>query len=149
MKTAVKTISLIALLAATITLVPGAEVLAQADEVKKGINSVSTGSALSFDSAMEAIVSTLLFIIGAVSVAMIIYGGFRYVTSGGEASAVKSAKDTITYAVIGLIVAVLAYSIASFVIGSLDGSGDNEEDDDTSASVNVEPFDRNQFGPTP
>lgn len=94
-------------------------VLAQAGDVKRGINSVSTGSPLSFDNALEAIVNTLLFIIGAVSVIMIIYGGFRYVTSGGEASAVKSAKDTIMYAAIGLVVALLAWSIANFVIDAL------------------------------
>jgi hypothetical protein cdiviTM7_00647 len=58
----------------------------------------------------------LLFLLGAVCVIMIIVGGFRYVTSNGDQSAVKAAKDTILYAVVGLIVAIAAYAIASFVV---------------------------------
>jgi len=65
------------------------------------------------------IVNTLLFIIGAVAVVMLIYGGFRYVTSGGDSSAVTSAKNTILYAVIGIIVAILAYAVVNFVITSI------------------------------
>lgn len=62
------------------------------------------------------IVNVLLFIIGAVSVIMIIFGGFRYVTSGGDSGGVTSAKNTILYAVVGLVVAVLAYAIVNFVL---------------------------------
>jgi hypothetical protein len=47
---------------------------------------------------------------------MIIFGGIRYVTSTGDASRVKSAKDTVMYSVVGLIVAMLAYTIVNFVI---------------------------------
>jgi multisubunit Na+/H+ antiporter MnhB subunit len=47
---------------------------------------------------------------------MIIIGGIRYTTSNGESSQIKSAKDTIMYAVIGLVVAILAYSIVNFVV---------------------------------
>ena len=67
----------------------------------------------------RTIVNTILFIIGAVSVIMIIFGGFRYVTSGGDSGGVTSAKNTILYAVIGLVVALLAYAIIQFVLGSL------------------------------
>ena len=65
------------------------------------------------------IVNVLLFIIGAVSVIMIIFGGFRYVTSGGDSGGVTSAKNTILYAVVGLIVALLAYAIVNFVLTDL------------------------------
>ena len=61
----------------------------------------------------------LLFIIGALSVIMIIIGGLRYVISGGNSTAVTSAKNTILYAVVGLIVALLAFAIINFVLGSL------------------------------
>lgn len=64
-------------------------------------------------------VNTLLFIIGAVAVIMIIFGGFKYVVSGGDSSAVTSAKNTILYAIIGVIVALLAYAIITFVLDSL------------------------------
>lgn len=68
---------------------------------------------------IATIVSTLLFIIGAIAVIMLIYGGFRYVTSGGDSSAVTSAKNTILYAVIGIVVAVLAWTIVRFVLDEL------------------------------
>jgi drug/metabolite transporter (DMT)-like permease len=62
------------------------------------------------------IVNIALFLIGAISVIMIIYGGIRYTISGGEAKNVTAAKDTIMYAVVGLVVAILAYAIVNFVI---------------------------------
>lgn len=62
------------------------------------------------------IINTMLYVLGILAVIMIIFGGIRYVTSTGDASRVKGAKDTITYAVVGLIVAVLAYAIVNFVI---------------------------------
>lgn len=70
----------------------------------------------------QTVVNTLLFIIGAVSVIMLIFGGFRYVTSGGDSNAVTSAKNTILYAVIGLVVALLAWGVLDFVITSITNS---------------------------
>lgn len=64
---------------------------------------------------ITVIVGDLLFIVGALSVIMIIIGGVRYVVSGGNASAVTAAKNTVMYALIGLVIAVLAYAIVSFV----------------------------------
>jgi glucose uptake protein GlcU len=65
----------------------------------------------------QKIVSTLLFILGILAVIMIIVGGIRYVTSAGDASRVKAAKDTVMYSVVGLVVAILAYAIVTFVVG--------------------------------
>ncbi|NCS82989.1 hypothetical protein GW746_01050, partial [Candidatus Saccharibacteria bacterium] len=61
------------------------------------------------------IVNTLLYILGAVSVLMIIIAGIRFATSGSDASSVQSAKNTILYAVVGLVVAFLAYAIVNWV----------------------------------
>lgn len=69
------------------------------------------------------IVNVLLFIIGAVAVIMLIIGGIRYVVSGGDSGAVTSAKNTILYAVIGIIVAILAYAIVNFVLTSFTADG--------------------------
>ena len=66
----------------------------------------------------RTITNVLLFLIGAVSVIMLIIGGIRYTVSGGDSTAVTSAKNTILYAVIGIIVALLAYAIVNFVLGS-------------------------------
>lgn len=69
----------------------------------------------------KTITNVLLFLIGAVSVIMLIIGGIRYTISGGDSTAVTSAKNTILYAVIGIIVALLAYAIVNFVITSFAG----------------------------
>lgn len=66
----------------------------------------------------RTITNVLLFLIGAVAVIMLIIGGIRYTISGGDSTAVTSAKNTILYAVIGIIVALLAYAIVNFVLDS-------------------------------
>lgn len=66
----------------------------------------------------RTIVNVLLFLIGAVAVIMLIIGGIRYTLSGGDSAAVKAAKDTILYAVIGIIVALLSYAIVNWVLDS-------------------------------
>lgn len=67
-------------------------------------------------SIFKRIVDILLLIIGAVAVIMLIFGGFKYVTSGGDASGVTAAKNTILYAIVGIVVAILAYAIVDFVV---------------------------------
>lgn len=64
----------------------------------------------------KAITDILLFLVGTAAVIMIVVGGIKYTTSNGDASQVKSAKDTIMYSVIGLIVAIMAWGIVTFVI---------------------------------
>jgi ABC-type Fe3+ transport system permease subunit len=73
----------------------------------------------------QTVTNVLLFLIGAVSVIMLIVGGLRYVLSGGDSTAVTAAKNTILYAVIGIIVALLAYAIVNFVVTSFVDNGNN------------------------
>lgn len=63
--------------------------------------------------------NVMLFIVGAISVIMIVIGGFRYVVSGGSTTNVAAAKNTILYAIVGLVISMLAYAIINFVISSL------------------------------
>ena len=65
------------------------------------------------------IVNVALFIIGAICVLMLIYGGIKYTTSAGDEKAVTSAKNTILYAVVGIVIAILAYALVNFVISAL------------------------------
>ena len=65
---------------------------------------------------ISTVVEVLLFVIGTVSVIMIIIGGIRYTTSNGDSSQITAAKNTILYSVIGLIVALLAFAIVRFVV---------------------------------
>ena len=67
--------------------------------------------------------SVLLFIVGAIAVIMIVIGGLRYVISGGDASQVQAAKNTILYALVGIIIAILAYAAVNFVINSFVPTG--------------------------
>lgn len=70
-------------------------------------------------SLANAIISTLFYFIGALSVIMIIVGALIYIFSAGSQKRIEQAKNTIVYAVVGLIVAVLGYAIINFVIGKL------------------------------
>ena len=67
----------------------------------------------------ETVTNILLFLIGAIAVIMLVIGGIRYVVSGGDQAAVTSAKNTILYAIVGIVVAFLAYAAVQFVIGGL------------------------------
>jgi len=67
----------------------------------------------------KTIVNIALYIIGAISVMMLIYGGIRYTVSAGDSKAVTDAKNTIMYAIIGVVIAILAYAIVNFVLESL------------------------------
>ena len=71
------------------------------------------------NTVIKNIVNVLLFIVGAASVIMIVIGGLRYVTSGGDSGAVNSAKNTVMYSVVGLVVAFMAYAIVNFVLKQL------------------------------
>ena len=66
----------------------------------------------------STITNVLLFAVGAISVIMIIIGGLRYVTSGGNTANVTAAKNTILYAVVGVVIALFAYAMVNFVLTS-------------------------------
>lgn len=70
---------------------------------------------------IKSIGNIIIFITGAISVLMIIIGGLRYTTSGGDQGSISSAKNTILYAVVGLIVSVMAYAIVNFVLSNVKG----------------------------
>jgi ABC-type Fe3+ transport system permease subunit len=74
---------------------------------------------------VSTIVQILSIVVGAVAVIMIIYSGFRYITSGGDAARVSSAKNTLIYAVIGIAIAVLAQVLVSFVITQSTNAANN------------------------
>ena len=87
-----------------------------------GSNSSSLCGAAKQDDAPDIIknvITTILVVLGMVAVVMIIIGGIRYTTSNGDAGSIKSAKDTILYAVVGLVIAIMSFAIVNFVIGRL------------------------------
>ena len=75
-------------------------------------NDASTG----LTTIAQTITKYFSIIVGAISIIMIIYGGFRYITSGGDSGKVGSAKNTLIYAIVGLIIVALAQLIVRLVI---------------------------------
>ena len=65
---------------------------------------------------IKNVINILLFLIGLIAVLMIVIAGFRFVTSNGDSNTISSARNTILYAVIGIVVAVSAYAIVNFVL---------------------------------
>jgi hypothetical protein len=63
---------------------------------------------------VKKIIDLLSYIIGIAAVIMIIFAGFRYVTSGGDSGSVKNAKNTLIYAIVGLAIAALVQVIVIF-----------------------------------
>ena len=115
-----------------ITLVLGGALLISdttvAYSITEGVNAAKGDGAptelLGDAGVLTTITNILLFVVGALSVIMLIVGGLRYVISGGNASAVTAAKNTILYAIVGLVVAFLAYAAINFVLSAVaPGSG--------------------------
>ena len=65
---------------------------------------------------LSQVISTVFVVLGMLAVIMIVIGGIRYTTSNGDAAQIKAAKNTILYAVVGLVLAILAYAIVNFVL---------------------------------
>ena len=67
------------------------------------------------------VIQIALFIAGFVAVAFIIIGGITYIVSGGDSAGVKKGKDTVVNAVVGLIIAMVAFGVVKFITGGFTG----------------------------
>jgi len=110
-------------LALVAVFIPSGTVLAQ-NAAQDGVNAANPGgdvptTLFGSDSIFTTIVNVLLFIIGAISVIMLIIGGIRYTISAGDSGNVTAAKNTIMYALIGLIIAFLAFAVVNWVLGAI------------------------------
>jgi hypothetical protein len=76
-----------------------------------------TGQNDNLNKLLTNAVNIFSIIVGVVAVIMIIVGGLRYITSGGDSTKVSGAKNTLIYAIIGLIIVALAQLIVHFVLG--------------------------------
>lgn len=70
---------------------------------------------------LSSIINWILGLVGTVAVLMLIWGGFNYLTSAGNSDQTKKAKQTITYAVVGIIIIALAYTLVNFITGTIAG----------------------------
>jgi hypothetical protein len=66
-----------------------------------------------------SVVNLLLYLAGALAIIFIVIGGLKYVLSEGNPANIQSAKNTLLYAIVGLVIAVSAFAIVNFVLGRL------------------------------
>ena len=97
---------------------PICEQLTDAD-AKRAAGCVDTTAETEVRKVSNKVIDALLYAVGIIAVVMIIFGGVQMATSAGDAGKVTKAKNTILAAVIGLVIAVLAYAIVHFVLGKL------------------------------
>lgn len=117
------------LLAGSLIFIPGVNVVALADSASSqdacagigvtGASCSGSGATTSISNLLTTIVNVISVVVGIVAVIMIIVGGLKFVSSGGDTNKVSSAKGTITYALVGLVVAALAQFLVHFVLGSV------------------------------
>ncbi len=88
------------------------------DCLKDGSGTTTNANAPTLQQNVRTITNVLMWIIGVIAVIVIVMGGIRYTTSGGDSGSTKAARETILYAVIGIIVAIMAYAIVNFVVGN-------------------------------
>jgi len=69
------------------------------------------------DTTLTTVFNAILGLAGAIAVAFIVFGGIKYMLSQGDQNQVKQAKDTILYALVGIVVVVVSFMLVNFVIG--------------------------------
>jgi hypothetical protein len=88
-----------------------------ASQATTGTCTETTGTGTTgIEAIAKSVTNIFSVIVGAVSIIMIIYGGFRYIVSGGDSGKVGNAKNTLIYALVGLIIVALAQLIVRFVL---------------------------------
>jgi hypothetical protein len=85
-------------------------------------STASSDATTKINNIVHTVVNLLSAVVGIVAVIMIIVGGFRYITSGGNDTSVTAAKNTILYAIIGLVVVAMAQIIVRFTLSKLTNS---------------------------
>ena len=118
MKNLSKYISQVFTCAATATTLIAGKVMAYS--LREGAEAAKTSEMpselLGSNGVFTGITNTILYVVGIISVIMFIFGGIKYALSAGDSKKVTDAKNTILYAIIGLIITILSYSIVNFVL---------------------------------
>ncbi len=109
----------LSLVVAVIAVVAPIAVPSASAQFSKGIEAARTPemSTKPIGTTITEVVNIFLYFVGAVSVIVMIWGGFQYITSSGDSQKATTAKNTIMYAVIGIIVVVMSYAIVNWVFG--------------------------------
>lgn len=97
--------------------------LAHAANIKESDLKVNliTDSNLNFMQLVGRVVDILLLLAGIVAFFYVLYGGFLYLTAGGDSGAVTKARTTIFNAIVGILIIAASYAIVRFVVGATQG----------------------------
>lgn len=110
---------IVGFLFAPVALAAPVNVIDGSGDACKGNTSVCGNSGSKLFDIIQNIINTLLYASGIIAVLIIIIGGITYALSAGDQSKITTAKNTIFYAIIGLIVAALSFAIVNFVIARI------------------------------
>lgn len=107
----------IAVCSVLVTAVAPERSYAYGDNAKAEIcNTVQCSGGGSIDKILKAVVQIISVLAGVITVIMIVISGIKFATSGGDSSKVASARSSLMYALVGLVVTVLAQVIVRFVL---------------------------------
>lgn len=124
--------------------------------VQNGVTTTSNeAGGLTMQQVINTVIGTMLFIVGLLAVVMLIYGGIRYVTSHGDKAQVTAAKETIMYAVVGLVVAIAAFAVINWITndvfnskGGASSSSESSSSTDSKGGKKTTPSDPDTPSPT-
>lgn len=94
------------------------------DDVLQGVTQTASStdkvdcSGTGVTSIVSTVVNILSYVVGILAIIMIIIAGFKYITAGGDSNQVSSAKSTLIYAIVGLVIAALAQVIVHEVLNT-------------------------------
>ena len=91
-------------------------------DAKDGCLLIDLGSRNTFPGLLLFLVNLALGVVGILSVAFIIYGGFQYVASRGDEEQAETGRKTLTNAIIGLVIVILSYAMVTVVMHALEGN---------------------------
>jgi hypothetical protein len=100
-------------------LLPSTNALALAACTGNGDTVVCKSAPSDITAILKSVISILLTIAGIIAVIMIVIGAIRYITSDGDPGKASTARQTVIYAIVGLVVAIMSYGIVNFVVGKL------------------------------
>ncbi|MFA6161571.1 MAG: hypothetical protein WCT54_02400 [Patescibacteria group bacterium] len=96
------------------------------DAIKEGVNNTAAGAGLdaggdggNLEAVVGKLIGAVMGLVGVILFAYMVYGGFRWMTAGGDAKAITEAQSIIRNAIIGIVIITLAYAITGFVIQTL------------------------------
>lgn len=103
-------------LAASPTDAAKAEVCSGVSSGQPGADCSGASGEKTISGVLDAVLQIISWIAGIAAIIMIVLAGMKYITSGGDSSAIASAKTTLTYALVGVVIVALAQVIVHFVL---------------------------------